>query len=109
MKPAEVNPDQLLADARGGQADRLGTLLELYRGYLYLLARTQIDLHLRGRIDASDVVQETFLNACLHFEQFRGDSEKELLAWLRRILVNSLARSVEKQILAQKRDARREV
>src|SRR5436305_454852 len=53
------DPDQLLAEARQGRADRLGVLLELYRNYLHLLARTQIDLHLQGRVNPSDLVQET--------------------------------------------------
>jgi RNA polymerase sigma-70 factor (ECF subfamily) len=103
------NPEYLLAQARQGRRDCLGALLELYRNYLYLLARTQIDLHLRARANPSDLVQETFLRACRHFGQFRGSSEKELLGWLRRILVRSLARLVEQQIQAQKRDVRREV
>jgi RNA polymerase sigma-70 factor (ECF subfamily) len=101
--------EQLLAQARQGDRDSLGTLLELYRNYLYLLARTQVDLHVQGRTSASDLVQETYLQACSHFQQFRGNTEKELLGWLRRILVNSLGRLVEKQLRAQKRDARREV
>ena len=105
----QPDPDALLADARRGQADALGALLELYRNYLHLLARTQIDLHLRGRASASDAVQEAFLQACANFGQFRGQSEKELLAWLRRILVNALAKVVEKQVKAKKRDVRREV
>ena len=84
-------------------------LLELYRNYLHLLARTQIDLHLQGRASPSDVVQEAFTQACANFGQFRGGSEQELLAWLRRILVNTLARVVEKQLKAQKRDVRREI
>jgi RNA polymerase sigma-70 factor (ECF subfamily) len=103
------NPEQLLAEARKRQSECLGTLLELYRNYLHLLARTQIDLHLQGRVDASDLVQETFLDACRDFSQFRGSSEQELLAWLRQILVCNLAGAVQKQIVAQKRDARREV
>jgi RNA polymerase sigma-70 factor (ECF subfamily) len=103
------DPERLLAQARQGDADCLGALLELYRNYLLLLARTQIDLHLRGRASASDAVQEAFLQACANFGQFRGQSEKELLAWLRRILVNTLARVVEKQVKAKKRDVRREV
>jgi RNA polymerase sigma-70 factor (ECF subfamily) len=98
-----------MAAARRGQSDALGALLELYRNYLHLLARTQIDLHLQGRVSPSDVVQETFLQACRHFGQFRGGSDKELLAWLRQILVHNLARLVEKQVRAQKRDVRREV
>jgi RNA polymerase sigma-70 factor (ECF subfamily) len=107
--PGGPSPEQLLAEARQGQGERLGALLELYRNYLYLLARTQIDLHLQARANPSDVVQETFLHACRHFRQFRGTTEAELLAWLRRILVRNLARLVEKQVLTQKRDVRREV
>jgi RNA polymerase sigma-70 factor (ECF subfamily) len=102
-------PDQLLAEAREGRGESLGALLELYRNYLHLLARTQIDIHLQARANPSDLVQETFLQACSHFSQFRGTSEKELLGWLRRILVHNLARLVEKQIRTQKRNARREV
>jgi RNA polymerase sigma-70 factor (ECF subfamily) len=83
--------------------------LELYRNYLYLLARTQIDLHLQGRVNPSDLVQETFLLACRHFHRFRGGSEEELLGWLRRILIRSLGRQVEKQLVAKKRSTRREM
>ena len=56
---AVPTPEQLLACARQDQGEHLGTLLELYRNYLHLLARTQIDLHLQGRVDLSDLVQET--------------------------------------------------
>jgi RNA polymerase sigma-70 factor (ECF subfamily) len=103
------DPEHLLSEARKGRGDSLGALLELYRNYLYLLARTQIDLHLQARANPSDIVQETFLQACGHFGQFRGNSEGEFLAWLRRILVHNLARLVEKQVKAQKRNVRREV
>jgi RNA polymerase sigma-70 factor (ECF subfamily) len=103
------DPEHPLAEVQQGRGEHLGTLLELYRNYLHLLARTQIDLHLRGRVSPSDVVQETFLQACRHFRRFRGSSEQELLAWLRRILINCLARVVEKQVKARKRDVRREV
>jgi RNA polymerase sigma-70 factor (ECF subfamily) len=103
------DPEQLLAEARRGRREALGRLLELYRNYLALLARTQLDLHVRGRVDASDLVQETFLDACRDFDQFRGTCESEWLAWLRKVLLFNLARVVQKQLGAQKRDARREV
>jgi RNA polymerase sigma-70 factor (ECF subfamily) len=103
------NPEHLLAEARRGRGESLGALLELYRNYLYLLARTQIDLHLQARCNPSDLVQETFLRACEHFDQFRGTSTPELLGWLRTIFVHCLARVVEKQLRTQKRNARREV
>jgi RNA polymerase sigma-70 factor (ECF subfamily) len=103
------DPERLLAQARLGDGDSLGALLELYRNYLHLMARTQIDLHLQGRASPSDVVQEAFVQACANFGQFRGGSEGELLAWLRRILLNTLAKLVEKQMKARKRDVRREM
>jgi RNA polymerase sigma-70 factor (ECF subfamily) len=81
----------------------------LYRNYLHLVARTQIDLHLRAQVNPSDLVQEAFLEAYRDFGQFRGQTEAELLAWLRRILVHNLARLVEKQLRTQKRNVRREV
>jgi RNA polymerase sigma-70 factor (ECF subfamily) len=103
------DPEQLLAQARQGRSESLGRLLELYRNYLGLLARTQIDLHVQGRVDASDLVQETFLDACRDFGQFRGSTEREWVAWLRQVLIYNLARVVQKQVVAQKRNARREV
>jgi RNA polymerase sigma-70 factor, ECF subfamily len=103
------DPEQLLEAAREGRRECLGTLLELYRNYLYLVARTQIDLHLQAQVNPSDLVQEAFLEAYRDFGQFRGSTETELLGWLRRILVHNLARLVEKQVRAQKRNVRREV
>jgi RNA polymerase sigma-70 factor, ECF subfamily len=103
------DPEQLLAEARGGCGESLGRALELSRTYLTLLARTQIDLHLQGRVDASDVVQETFLDAYRDFDHFRGSSPGEWAAWLRKILLYNLARVVQRQVVAQKRSARREV
>jgi RNA polymerase sigma-70 factor (ECF subfamily) len=102
------DPAQLLVDAREGRGESLGTLLELYRNYLGLLARTQIDLHLQGRASASDVVQDAFMEAHRDFNQFRGNTEAELLAWLRSILVHKVARLIERHVLATKRDVRRE-
>jgi RNA polymerase sigma-70 factor (ECF subfamily) len=107
LRPRD-DPTQLLGDARKGHDESLGTLLELYRNYLSLLARTQIDLHLRGRASASDVVQDAFMAAHRDFGQFRGNTEAELLAWLRGILVHKVAGLVEKHALAAKRDVRRE-
>ena len=46
---------------------------------------------LRVKLDPSDLVQETFLKAHREFVQFRGATEPELVAWLRQIMVRSLA------------------
>ena len=63
------DPEQLLQEARAGDVATLGRLLEMYRRYLGLLARVQIGQRLHGKVDASDVVQETFLDAHRYFAQ----------------------------------------
>jgi RNA polymerase sigma-70 factor (ECF subfamily) len=101
--------ESLLSDARRGNQQRIGDLLQQYRNYLMLLAITQIEKCLQPLVSPSDVVQETMLRAHRHFAQFQGRTERELLAWLRQILLNNLGRFVEHYVLAAKRDIRREV
>jgi RNA polymerase sigma-70 factor (ECF subfamily) len=77
--------------------------LEQYRDYLRLLARLQVDPRLEGKIDPSDVVQETLLKAHERRGQFRGSTDPELAAWLRQILANQLAEAL-RRYTRQKRD-----
>jgi RNA polymerase sigma-70 factor, ECF subfamily len=104
-----LNVEQLLVQARAGVSDGLGRLLDYYGNYLKLLVTTHIDERLRARCSPSDVVQETFCEAHRDFASFRGNTEGEFLAWLRKILVNNMAREVERHILTAKRDVRREI
>jgi RNA polymerase sigma-70 factor (ECF subfamily) len=101
-------PEQLLREARAGDAATLGRLLEQYRRYLALIANVQIGQRLRGKVDASDVVQETFLEAHRNFARFRGTSEGELVRWLRQILAANLADLLRRYLGTQGRDVRLE-
>jgi RNA polymerase sigma-70 factor (ECF subfamily) len=100
--------EELLALARTGDDGALGQLLERYRPYLSLLARVQIGRRLQGKADCADVVQETFLEASRHFEQFRGTTEAEVVVWLRQILAGCLAHLVRRYCGTQARDVRLE-
>ena len=64
--------------------------LECFRPYLLLLAGKQLDGRLRRRVGASDVVQQTLLEAHQNRGQFRGRTAGELAGWLRQILVRNL-------------------
>jgi RNA polymerase sigma-70 factor (ECF subfamily) len=105
---ADQTPEELLRQARAGDAPALGRLLELYRAYLLVLARVQIGRRLQGKVDASDVVQEACLGAYRDFPQFRGTTEKEFLAWLRQVLASLLANLVRHYQGTQRRDVRLE-
>lgn len=99
----------LLLQARDGNATKIGRLLQLYRNYLTILATAQLDARLRRRMSPSDLVQEAMLGAFRDFSQFCGSTERELLAWLRRILIHCLHHAYERHIRAGRRDLRREV
>lgn len=108
-RSANVGVPELLDDARAGANQSLGRLLQLYRNYLTILATTQLNARMRTRVSPSDLVQETMLAAHRDFKQFRGQSEREFLKWLRQILINSLHHAVATHVKAKKRDLRREV
>ena len=81
--------------------------LDRYRSYLHLLASMQLDRRLRGKLDASDVVQQTLLQAHRARPQFRGESPGQLAAWLRQILAHNLAHA-SRDYRRAKRDVTRE-
>ena len=99
--------EQLIEQARG-DAGTLGRLLEAHRDYLRLLAQAAIGRRLQGKVDASDVVQEAFLNAHRQFANFRGTAEAQFAQWLREILAGTLANQARRYFGVQARDARLE-
>jgi RNA polymerase sigma-70 factor, ECF subfamily len=70
--------------------------VESYQNYLLLLARLQLAPELTGKLEPSDLVQQTLLKAHQNREQFRGSTEAERMAWLRTILANTLTDAIRK-------------
>jgi len=103
-----ASPEEIIANVRTGADEALGSLLELYRNYLRLLARIEIGRKLQGKLDASDLVQETFLEAHRNFGLFRGNDEPQFVSWLRQILAAKVANLVRHYFGTQGRDVRLE-
>lgn len=82
--------------------------LERFRCYLKLLAEARLDRRIRRKLDPSDIVQQTLLQAHAARQQFRGSSEGELAAWLRQILARNLLRSVRDYQRSKRAVAREE-
>ena len=65
--------------------------LEPFRKYLKVLAELHLDQKLRGKLDPSDVVQQTMLRAYSASAELRDTRPEVLITWLRRILARTLA------------------
>lgn len=99
----------LLAEARGGSVEDRDRLFALCKRYLEVIARSQVESWLRAKVDASDIVQQTMLEAHRDFDRFTGQTGGEWLAWLRKILTRNAADFVRRYRTAAKRNAAREV
>ena len=103
----EVN-HELIERARGGDQAALGELLEKYRGFLWRLADQGLDDRAAGRIDASDVVQQTCLSVHRKILKFDGRDPAQFIAWLRQIHENNIRNAARNQLHAAKRAVDRE-
>jgi RNA polymerase sigma-70 factor (ECF subfamily) len=107
QRRSTVDVPALVAAAKQHDPAALDQLLELYRNYLRLLARSWLKGAAAGKADPSDMVQETLMRAHRAFEGFRGSGEAELVAWLRQIMARQ-ATDLVRRLKADRRDIARE-
>jgi RNA polymerase sigma-70 factor (ECF subfamily) len=99
----------LLNQARNGDTAARDRLFATCRNYLAIVARAEVGSWLQAKVDASDLVQQTMLDAHRGLASFRGRTEAEWLGWLRQILSHNAADFVRHYGQTAKRQARREV
>jgi RNA polymerase sigma-70 factor (ECF subfamily) len=100
---------ELLDQARGGDSQARDRLFANCRNYLAVVARAEAESWLRAKVDPSDIVQQTLLEAHRGLANFRGQTEAEWLAWLRRILNHNAADFVRHYAATEKRAVGQEV
>jgi RNA polymerase sigma-70 factor, ECF subfamily len=108
---SEHAPDaaRRLTDARAGSGEALGQALEACRAYLLLVAKRELNPDLQAKGGASDLVQETLVDALRDFRRFQGQSEAELRVWLRKLLLHNLVDFTRHYRQVEKRQIDREV
>jgi len=99
----------LLRAAQSGSREASGRLIEQFRPYLLLIANEDLGADMRGKVGASDVVQDAMLSAQRTIEHFRGQSPQELRGWLRRIVINDVLETQRKYKGTEKRQLNREI
>lgn len=107
-RAANAGFDDLLTEARAGSLRILCDLLEGFRGELLALARAEIGSTVVRKESASDIVQESLLDAITGFAQFHGATNHELQAWLHRIVRNRSVDVARRYRQSEMRDVSRE-
>lgn len=99
----------LLDRAREGDVGARNELFDRCRNYVSILARVHIESWLQAKVDPSDLVQQTLLEAYRGMGKFEGQSEGEWLAWLKQILKHNATDYIRRYKGTAKRRIQREV
>jgi RNA polymerase sigma-70 factor (ECF subfamily) len=100
---------ELLDQARGGDVEAFARLFERFSGLVRMTLRAQITAELRAKVDASDLLQETFLAASRSVREFQGHDAQTFVRWLQVVAARRVADAYRRYFDFEKRDLRREV
>src|SRR5947207_4752941 len=99
----------LLERARAGDREALNALFVRYHDRLRRMVEMRLDTRLQARLDASDVVQEAYVEVAERLEEYLRDPKVPLFLWLRLVVGERLLRLHRHHLGTQMRDAGREV
>lgn len=99
----------LTEQLRAGDNEPLAKLFEHYREPLKRMLRFRMDHRMRGRVDESDVLQETYLDVAQQVEAFREHHEMPLVVWLRLMTQQRMIDLHRRHLGAQMRNAANEI
>jgi len=99
----------LLERLRGGDRQALTDLFQHYRDRLRRMVELRLDTRLQGRVDASDVLQDAFLDAATRLDGYLRGSELPAFLWLRLVVSERLLIYHRRHLGTKMRDAAQEV
>jgi RNA polymerase sigma-70 factor (ECF subfamily) len=109
MQNNSTTTDGLLERARAGDRDARNELFARYRDRLRRMVQLRLDSRLQARIDASDVIQDAYLEVVQRFDDYLTNPRMPLFLWLRLVVGERLSKVHRHHLGAQARDAGREV
>lgn len=95
--------------ARAGNTGPLWSALDAYRDRLRRMIAFRMHRGIQGRVDASDIVQESFLEVVQRLDRFLDEDKIPFYVWVRFITLQKLQQQLRYHLGAEARDARREV
>jgi len=102
-EPSRKGLDSLLQRARDGDRDAMNELFESCRAYVGFLARSHVESWIQAKVDSSDLIQQTLMEAHQGFPNFSGQTEGEWIAWLKQILKHNATDFVRRFGAAKRR------
>jgi RNA polymerase sigma-70 factor (ECF subfamily) len=109
MDKTPGDPNDPIEQLRGGDRQALATLFEKYRDRLRRMVELRLDPRLRARFDASDVVQEAFLDVARDLDTYLADPKLPPLLWLRLHVGRRLTTLHRRHLGTKMRDAGQEI
>lgn len=104
----DLSSEQLLLRLAEGHSDAFAQLFERFRARLRAMIALRIDPRLVGRTDASDIIQETFLEAQRQLPEYLESQPLEVYVWLRQLAWQKLMQAHRRHLLAKRRSISRE-
>jgi len=105
----QASEERLLARLQQGDQRALAELFSLHRDRLWRMVNFRLDRRLSGRIDADDILQETYLDAAQRVHHYLEDPSKSFFIWLRLVATQTMVDMHRRHLGAQMRDINREV
>ena len=109
MSPPPGQVPDLVARAAAGDRTAIVKLLERYRGRLRRMVAMRLDPRLRGRVDASDIIQDGYLEAMKRLDDYIRDPAVPFYIWLRFLVGQRVQEQHRRHLGTPGRDVGREV
>ncbi len=103
----DANEDELLQELKANP-DRVGAILESYRDRLRRMLRLRMDPRVAPRVDASDILQEAFVEVTQRLSYYLEDAKLPFFLWVRYLTAQKLLQVHRHHLDAGRRDAKRE-